>query len=175
MLRRPTFLISLFCLGFSILSYVSIAKDSDIGLLKDKDFNLEIELAETGPAIGSALGDPNPWESYDQWLCFNSRDLTVSCTHVKYPSEWKSVPHIRATIGERILEFDLYPDTKRYCVATVKEWAALLEGTERACIFGAYLQSEADFDLWYLSLLKTDKGYWGDSGYFSDFAHAQSD
>jgi hypothetical protein len=138
-------------------------------LLTEEDLRLEETQEE--PALSSRVDDENPWESYNQWLCFDTRDITPTFTghflHPEDPSKETRTPAIQAEIPEETLVFDLEPAHLKFMACedcapqVIEKWEELTDRERAICIYAAHLQDlSADESYWVLSKLKTSKGFW---------------
>ena len=154
-----------------LLSFFSLSLkwQSADDLLTEEDIRLEETQEE--PALSSRVDAENPWESYNQWQCFDARDVTTTFMgHFLGPedrSEEMRTPALQAELPEETLVFDLEPEDLKFmecedCALKILEnWTALLDGERAICIYAAHLQDlYADESYWVLSKLKTSKGYW---------------
>lgn len=161
--------VSFVALSFIFLIGVpSPIKGSDgSALLSTEDLAHEKTDRERGPALSSAINDPNPWATYNQWMCFDANQIEIETVEVKYHAEWEKTPQVVVTTtpGQRIeLSLDSYEtiDTEN----VIRDWRNLFRDSREICFFAAFLQYMDSDDasvvdsLWVLEELKTEKGYW---------------
>lgn len=148
-------------------------------LLSIADRQLEQKDAEKGPGLHSAIGEEPYWESFNQWLCFSTQFAKAECTELD--GGQSRVPTLRIAVNgalydyERqhsiqLYEFDMEEEPKLGCFEMVKKWNLLLAGESSVCVYAAHLQDlpishfvaeKVDqWSLWYISQIKTSKGYW---------------
>jgi len=135
-------------------------------LLTKEDLAHEEADRVRGPALSSAIDDPNPWETYNQWMCFESSQVELESVGIKYDHEWSQMPQLAVTtLGQR---FDISPDADQRFEAdrVIETWRHLFDGSRDVCFFAAFLQYlDSDEDgrprsLWILKSIKTGNGYW---------------
>lgn len=135
-------------------------------LLTTADFAAEENDRQQGPTLSSANADPNPWATYNQWMCFDTQHVQLEPVQIKFDTDWKPWPQITVTTSEhRFLispETDLHLNTEEL----LAQWKKLFEGSREICIYSAFLQYVDEEDgissdsLWVLEKLKTENGYW---------------
>src|SRR4051812_12750264 len=70
--------------------------------LSAEDVAQEQADREKGPALSSALDDPNPWQTYNQWMCFDRDVVRTEEVQIKNSEEWKPWPQITANaLGQK--------------------------------------------------------------------------
>ncbi len=145
-------------------------------LLDTSDLAREERDHLRGPALSSVLDDPNPWESYNQWMCFDSTQVQVETAEIDMDGGWVPWPQLRVeALGQTFLispEVDLPVDAAK----ELEEWRRELRGSREVCLYAAFLEysdsspdSVADREsLWILQRLKTENGYWDVPQYGDD-------
>ena len=137
----------------SLLSFYPV--DQNYLILDENDFDYarenNLSPALTIPDMG--------FESYNQWQCFNSKEIELVSSEVDYHGI-HSVP----TIQYKNMSFDLDPDILWNTEDVFLEWEGLLQEAKSICIFGAFLQEGPEYgSLWYIEKIKTENGYWSRS------------
>ncbi len=129
---------------------------SDYSVLSIKDIFMMIKDNRT-PEL-TTLDDNK--EHFNRWQCFRTKDIEISEADVNY-NGWHKVPSINVKTQKVFKSFDLDPDIKLDTEAIINKWKLLIEKQRSICIFGVFLQKEADgSSLWYINMIKTKKGYW---------------
>lgn len=164
-------IVSFACLlAVFLISSAPIQGVENGGLLTKDDLSHELEDRDNGPALSSAIDDPNPWATYNQWMCFDASLIRIEKVGVKFDKSWKSWPQITiATAGQ---EFDFSPATDRDMNAAtiLKVWESLLENSREVCLYAAFLQyldideRKIPISLWVLEDVKAESGYWHSDG-----------
>ncbi len=136
--------------------------------LSAEDVAQEQTDRERGPALSSALADPNPWQTYNQWMCFDRDVVRSEEVQIKTDDEWKPWPQITVNaLGQR---FDFSPETDLpvHAPSLMSRWNGLLQETHWVCIYAAFLQylepeepaSKEPYSLWIIERVKTEQGNW---------------
>ncbi|NDG28252.1 MAG: hypothetical protein EB120_13885, partial [Proteobacteria bacterium] len=154
-----------------LLSFFNVSLTWQIAddLLTEEDIGLE--ETQEAPALSSMLDTENPWKSYNQWQCFDARDVTPTFMgHFLDPedrSEEMRTPALQVELPEETLVFDLEPEDLKFmdcedCPSKIFEnWREWLDRERAICIYAAHLQDlNADESYWILSKIKTSRGYW---------------
>ncbi len=147
------------------LSDSSSTKCLDVNpLLSPEDLIHEKNDREQGPALSSATNDPKQWETYNQWMCFDTSQIQLDSIDIKSDANWRPWPQITVTtVGQR---FNISPETDLNINTeeTLKNWRALLNDSKEICLYAAFLQyldeDEMPDSLWVLEDVKTENGYW---------------
>lgn len=150
-----------------LLGLPSPIKGSDgRALLSAEDLAYEKAERERGPALSSAIDDPNPWATYNQWMCFGANQIEIETVEVKYRTEWEKTPQIVVTTPGQRIELSLDPSEPMNAEGVIRDWRDLFRHSSEVCFFAAFLQymdsdDESVVDsLWVLEQLKTESGYW---------------
>jgi hypothetical protein len=145
-----------FCVSASAFVYSN--------LLDHDDLEFQIKDNENGVAVGSGLLNEDPWESYNQWQCFELEKTKFDCAEYDYG---KLVPSIRVESKEGIRLFDTHVEDKLNCLQTLTVWRNLVNGGREICIFAAQMpdvdlgtDQDKPQSLWYITKLKGVGGYW---------------
>ncbi|MFN7683945.1 MAG: hypothetical protein ACK5QT_00850 [Oligoflexia bacterium] len=156
---------------FLVFNFCSFRQIHDTLNLSEEDWALELGLRSEGRSSLSSVpseADEDFWESYNQWLCFDSHEIDLEMVPVEYGGT-REVPTLVARDYEHRFEFTLSPEVPRDNEVVLSEWRRLLDGAASVCVFAAYLQSvqpaetqEEDASLWVISGFKTERGYWWD-------------
>jgi len=130
-------------------------------VLAEDDYEMERLSREDGPALSSEIGSKNPWESYNEWRCFPTKAVELSCVEIEYGGERRRSPTIGAVSDDHRFEYDLDPTFRWDCEFTLNEWREVIGTSPEVCLFGAHLQPlEEGASLWVLSDIKSQDGYW---------------
>ena len=151
------------------ISSLSMSYDYSSGILGEADTHFEEQERARGPALSAPSDDSGPyWESFNQWQCFPSENVEVSCAQAEY-GQVVDVPILGLVYDSHYYEFSLDPDPKPDCRKVTEFWTKLLDGEDAFCAFGAFLQNY-DGDLsrsgaksgsvWIINRLKTRNGIW---------------
>ena len=149
-------------LVFTAILLSSFRGNDARSLLTSQDYELEIAERNSGqPALSSPV-DEEPWESFNQWLCFLNDEVEFHFAEEDYRG-WKKIPTVVASsVGHRF-EISLSPEVSRDHDQVMMEWVAFMNESSRICVYAAYLQPIADdCSLWTLARIKTENGYWVD-------------
>jgi len=133
-------------------------------LLSEDDMEFQLLDNANGVALGSALKSEQPWESYNQWQCFDMSQVELVCADYDHGT---LVPSISVATESEVFIFDTYVEDGLDCEQTLSAWRQLLAGGIEACIFAAHMP-DVDLDsdggrpqsLWYIKRLKGVGGYW---------------
>lgn len=129
-----------------------------------------------GRALGSAADDPHPWETFNQWMCFDTVVVRMEQIQIKRDNTWEPWPQlIVKAMGQN---FVISPSTELQIDPTAVQgrWERLLQGSREVCFYSAFLQylTESEHQpiesLWILNQMKTENGYW----ITPDFADSES-
>jgi hypothetical protein len=133
-------------------------------LLSEEDLKFEQIDNENGRALGSEIGSENPWESYNQWQCFDMDVIEFTCADYDHGT---LVPAIRAETKSEVFLFDTHVEDRLDCEQTLSIWRDLVLGGKEICVFAAHMPDvDLDLDqnrpqsLWYINRLKGVGGYW---------------
>lgn len=147
---------------------LSMATINHFDLLSLEDIEMEVPDQEETPALSSALGDSNQWESFNTWQCFSTENVQSDCTELDYGA--LRVPTLRISEGTTMYDFTLDPEPNLNCEQTLSKWVELLKNQRSFCIFAAHLQKYQDnpfesdgieeWHLWIVDQIKTYNGYW---------------
>lgn len=147
---------------------LSMVHDPTYNLLNDIDYAKARSDAAQGPALTAPLDGSPYWSSYNQWLCFSSQNIEMSCLEAEY-NGIKKVPVLHLTEGTHYFEFSMDPEPALDCNKVIDRWNALLKNELAFCAYAAPLQelditaydSNAETgSVWIINQLKTAKGYW---------------
>jgi hypothetical protein len=128
-------------------------------ILTKQDIEYQNFTNSDGRILGSALDDPEYWESYNQWLCFPSAEIVETKTEIH--GHWQQTYILGASLGNQYFEFDVPLELNWDFEKVRQEWVGLLANTSEVCILGAFLQSQKnDESLWIIQQIKTENGYW---------------
>lgn len=138
--------------------------DSSYDILSEEDWDLSRQEKENGiPALSSAIGDENKWESYNEWRCFSAKDVESLCASVD-DDDSHLVPIISIQNKDRSpgYEYALGAEYSWNCNKVIESWSVLMENQESICIHGAYLEDDEQNNnsLWYIDQVKTQNGHW---------------
>jgi hypothetical protein len=133
-------------------------------LLSKEDFEFQHTDNEKGMALASDPRSEQSWESYNQWLCFSTKNVELECADYDYGT---LVPSIRIEVRNRVFLFDTHVEDRFDCEQTLSIWSHLASGGGEVCIFAAHMPDvELGLDqnkpqsLWYINRLKGVGGYW---------------
>ena len=122
-------------------------------------------IAENRPALSSALDEEKQWKSFDQWGCFDPKNLKIECS--EYENGKFYVPSISTNIEGRNIVWDLSAENRYNCPSILEHWKLIMSEEDEICILSAYLQElkftqaeEKPSELWILSALKTKDEFW---------------
>lgn len=149
---------------FVIFSYAICASASAFvytQLLSEDDLDFQ-EI--NGSALSSGLQSDSPWESYNQWQCFNLEKVKFDCVDYDHGT---LVPGISAETESEVFLFDTHVEDRLDCEQTLSIWRDLVLGGKEICVFAAHIPDvDLDLDqnrpqsLWYINRLKGVGGYW---------------
>jgi hypothetical protein len=133
-------------------------------LLSEDDLVFEQIENENGTAMSSVPESENPWESYNQWQCFDMAVVEFTCANYDHGT---LVPAMRAETESEVFLFDTHVEDRLDCEQTLSIWRDLVLGGKEICVFAAHMP-EVDLDLdqnrpqslWYINRLKGVGGYW---------------
>jgi hypothetical protein len=133
--------------------------------LTDEDRKLEAFDRKNGPAMTSAPDAPKYWESYNQWLCFPVKFLSVVRVGVTYEGVDKSIPQIDAERAGHLFQISLDGDIEVEFDKVAAEWQALIAESEEVCAYAAFLQELPNAgglssSLWVIQRLKGNSREW---------------
>lgn len=131
-------------------------------LLSKQDLDLEITERHETPALSSLPEDSNPWQSYNQWMCFEKNAVELTTTEIVYDGQKKIMPQLNVTFAGQFFEISLSADTNYDNNLIFSDWKNLLSASGDVCIYAAFLptiNSELT-SLWVIAELKTNNGYW---------------
>ncbi|MBI3557922.1 MAG: hypothetical protein HY074_16795 [Deltaproteobacteria bacterium] len=164
--------------GLALLFFICTMTQSlgleEASLLTSKDIAHEIRDRRDGPALSSAVDDPNPWETYNQWMCFETKAARIESVGVRTSGDWKPWPQISITTSEQTFVFSPSTDREVDTDLILESWKNLFDRSERVCLYAAYLQNLDPVDsvnpeaLWILEDMKTETGYWHSEEVTSD-------
>jgi len=142
----------------------------DYGVLTLKD--LAINACDVTPKPFNSAAHYYP---YEYWQCFERKSISFSCDSNGIPDEHEGVMGlivVKASangVQHEYIERRFWPikDCKRF----LRDAAALLNGTQYACISGSFIENEKDHSghpliSWLFERIKTKKGW---EGHESDF------
>jgi hypothetical protein len=130
-------------------------------LLSNDDLQLEANDRLNEPALRSSIESADPWKSFNQWLCFDSKDVTVDRIEILYGGKTKYIPQLNVSLFGQFLEIALSGETEYDNDQIEARWFELLSGASTVCAYAAYLQKTSNSSsLWTISRIKTEKGYW---------------
>jgi hypothetical protein len=145
-----------FCASASSLVYVRLLNEDDLDYQR-------IDNGK-GVALGSKDSSEHPWGSYNEWQCFDVRNVEFTCAD--YDSG-TLVPSLRFENEDQVFLFDTYVEDQLNCKETLKRWLALVGGGKEICIFAAHmpdvdlgLDDNRPQSLWYINRVKGAGGYW---------------
>ncbi|MFP5491919.1 MAG: hypothetical protein ACLGG0_10475 [Bacteriovoracia bacterium] len=130
-------------------------------ILNEEDLELEIE-ASNFPAMNSATSDFDFWASFNEWNCFPVERILVTTTQLNYQGP-RDIPSLRIFKFNIQAYYELTPYFKWDATQIINEWYDLIQNEKYVCVFAAQLprhKHTGDFELWYISRLKTLKGQW---------------
>jgi len=156
-----------------MLCNLSLTWSNPDDLLSEDDIQLE-ENQELAALSSSSLSE-NPWESYNEWQCFETRDVALNfIDHFLNPrdlSEETKTPALQVELDNAVRDFDVEPqelqteNCQNHAEKIMMKWRNLLEGERFVCLYAAHLQDISDDEsYWVLSKIKTSKGYWPEEG-----------
>ena len=154
------FLLILFTFPF----LTSLYNDRSYDLLEQTDWDL-MQSDSYSAQLSSTLTDPEQWESFNIWQCFESRDLEIYTSGVNYDGEDKVIPAMFNSNVFPLKDFALYPEMHWRAKEIVKKWKKIINESESICIYGAKLpnanaNTANEIEPWYIERIKTDNGYW---------------
>jgi hypothetical protein len=157
-------LICFVILGVFLLP-ISMHGEGHSRLLSNEDLFLEYKDRELGPELSSGISDPNPWESYNQWMCFNASQVHLTQVKVKYEGKDKTMPQLEVSLLGHSFEISLSADTEYDNDLIFEMWQNLLKESKEVCAYAAYLthlnlEGELPTSLWIISRLKSESGLW---------------
>lgn len=133
-------------------------------LLSEDDLVFEQIENENGTAMSSVPESENPWESYNQWQCFDMAVVEFTCA--AYDQDIL-VPSLRVETASEVFLFDTHVEDRLSCEQTLQIWQNLAAGGKEICIFAANMPDvELELDnnkpqsLWYINRIKGANGYW---------------
>ncbi len=136
----------------------------DTQLLSEDDLEYERIDNDNGSALSSELESDSPWESYNEWQCFDMTVVEFTCANYDYGT---LVPSISVVSRNEILVFDTHVEDRLNCEQTLRLWQDLTAEGREICIFAAQmpdvdlgLDENKPQSLWYISRLKGVDGYW---------------
>lgn len=136
-------------------------------LLTADDLNQEATDRARGPALSSALDDPRPWATYNQWMCFNAAQARVESIQIRNSSAWKPWPQLEVHTLGQLFEFSPEIDLDLDTLSVIETWTGLAKATREICFYAAFLQyldleenNNLPTSLWVLEDIKTENGYW---------------
>jgi hypothetical protein len=139
--------------------------DRSYDILSVEDWDSSRQAKESGiPALSSAIGDENKWESFNEWRCFSVKDVESLCASTDDNNDSHLVPiiSIQNKDGSPGYEYALGAEYSWNCNKVIESWSTLIENQESICIHGAYLEEDEqnNISLWYIDQVKTQNGYW---------------
>lgn len=142
----------------------TISQDRD-ELLTEEDIALELSDREGTPALSAPLYEPEYWESYNQWMCFDRDSVELIRVEVESGKQVMILPMIIASLPGYFLEISIHGEGDEENEHTYNRWKQLFEGSRRICAYAAYLNDiEPDGDTpgstWIINKLKTENGSW---------------
>jgi hypothetical protein len=153
----------LLALALMIIS-VSAFSHFNGSILVEEDFLLAKEDNSHGPALSSAPNEEIQWESFNQWMCFPSVNLSYECAQY---DEKIFVPSIRVQTEEQEFHFDTHVEDQIPCKETLINWRRMATESSEVCVFAAPMpdtnmgeERGIPQSLWYIHTLKTADGYW---------------
>ncbi len=157
-MKKVIIVISLFavCTTASAFVYTQV--------LSEDDLVLEQIDNENGTAMSSVPESENPWESYNQWQCFDMATVEFTCAVYDLDT---LVPSLRVETASEVFLFDTHVEDRLDCEQTLSIWRDLVSGGKEICVFAAHMPDvDLDLDqnrpqsLWYINRLKGANGYW---------------
>lgn len=146
-----------------LLFLVLVPIPLELGKINPLDFNdfvLQQVDQSYGPALSSALDDPNPWVSYNEWNCFPPESVELTYSEIYYDG-WKKMPSLQARIEGRLLVFEPDADREVDVRLTLDQWNHLVSDSSLICTYAAFLQElDEKTDLFVLDRVKTERGSW---------------
>lgn len=148
--------------GFFLSASVPIQGVEERNILSPRDLEQEKSDRQRGPALSSAVDDPNPWATFNQWMCFDAHQVEIKPIEIKI-DDWKPWPQFTVTTAGQ--KFDLSPETDLdlNTEQVLNEWEKLVLGSQEICFYAAFLQyidEDISYSLWVLEDIKTQNGYW---------------
>jgi len=164
-------LISILSILFLMIFTISFNWENPYNdILEEQDWVLFNQDKEK-PALSSIINDPHPWQSHNEWKCFDKRDIDFSCA--VDTSNKNEVPIISIINNREAFdyEYDLGSEYEWDCKKVVNHWENLMDGEDGICLYGAQMPDLGDENqvqesnnlstgLWYINQIKTKKGYW---------------
>ncbi len=155
------------CAVMCFLFVVDAADPQRHPLLSNEDIEHARFDRMRGRAMGSTLSDPNPWSSYNEWVCADAADVQLHDDLVTYEGEKKNMPYFIVKLPGHEIDFSLSGDVQYDFVDLKQRWEELLHGTQYICFYAAYFPAVEYVgepgSSWILSGLKTERGYWWES------------
>lgn len=142
----------------------SITTGWSASFLNESDFKLQEKSNYQGPPLRYFDEEGALVPSYNEWLCFSTEGLTLTCSEHEM-DELIKTPMIASYAGTNAFEMEPSPTDGVDCEQTLEIWKNLLDEEENFCVLGSYLQDlptggSEKRSLWVLEALKTERGYW---------------
>lgn len=128
-------------------------------ILSQQDIDMQMEGYSWGPALSSSPEDPNAWEAYNEWRCFATEEIHLSCSIYDVSTE---VAGMQIYSEGMNYFYDLPVESNLNCYETLLTWRDLIGKSLQVCIFAAQLPGAIaeSGSLWYIQKIKTEYGYW---------------
>jgi len=100
-------------------------------------------------------------EYYNEWDCYDSRELEVVSVEVTYRGEenYRS-PTVYAYKNGKLIEFSLDPVPLANSKKVIKTWKNLIHDSISTCMKSAFLQNTSESELRIVDRIKTQNGVW---------------
>jgi hypothetical protein len=135
------------------------------GPLTKEDLAIQVTDRENGPVLSSSIEDPNRWESFNQWICFPSKDLKVLKVEIEYDGRTKSIPQIDGEKSGHLFQISLDGDMDGNFEHMFEKWRQIVRASREVCVYAAFLQEgpmigQLTSSLWIIDRIKGDGGQW---------------
>ncbi len=162
-MRNRIFNRSLVTLALLAILGLGVYLSHPLSLLNYDDWMLEYENRANRPTISAALNDPNYWQSFSRWQCFENKTLSFHCAMA---DKKNPIPEVVVEDKAKEYVFGLEYAENYDCALILKAWKKTLDSSKPFCFFGAYLPTNNDLveisdpsPTYLISRLK-GTGYW---------------